>query len=259
MLSRGQVVENTDLGSGFKEKALEVLGRLEYRRILGGEDLEDVFRLRYEAYIRGGLIEKSTSRKSTDYYDTTPNCMIFGLYYDGELASSIRVHHASQDIPYCPTKSHFPGVLEPYLEAGVRFVDASRFCADLRLSQQIPNLPLFTTRLSAMACVYHEAHYMLSVIRPEHSAFYRRYFNMKLWSKNQKVDWFAFPVDLYAADVETCRHGVLQRLPFFRSLPQERELLFGDREANSVHVRPTAHSAIKAAQNVTDFGQMDSK
>lgn len=235
------------LETGFKEKALEFLRSVEYRRINGGEELEDIYRLRYDAYRRDGLIGEDISGMSSDSYDESPNAHVFGLYYDGELASSIRIHHVTSEMPICPTRSHFPGILEPYLEQGASFIDSSRFCADANFSQKIPNLPLFTTRLTAMACFYYEADYMLSVIRPEHGAFYRRYFLMKQWAKNQQVEWFAQPVDLYACHLETIENAVFARLPFFRSLPLEQELLFSPKAEHKdiVHVRPTADAAIR--------------
>lgn len=243
--------------TGFKDKALETLRALEYRRVNGGEDLEDIFRLRYEAYRRDGLIETNSSHKSEDDYDQNENAHIFGIYYDGQLASSIRVHHATREIPTCPTRSHFPGVLEPYFAEGMSFIDSSRFCADVELSQKLPNLPLFTTRLTAMACFYFEADYMLSVIRPEHGAFYRRFFLMKQWAANQTVEWFSQPVDLYACHLQTIENAVFGRLPFFRSLPLEQELLFGPRadEAEIVHVRPTADAAIRIAEDIVTYRQ----
>lgn len=240
--------QESTLGKGFKEKSLELLRLLEYRRVTGGEELEDIYRLRYQAYRRDGLIREDPSSMSSDSYDEDGNAHIFGIYFDGALASSIRIHHVTPKTPKCPTRSHFPGVLEPYLAQDVSFIDSSRFCADPQLSQKIPNLPLFTTRLTAMACFYYEADYMLSVIRPEHGAFYKRYFLMKRWVKDQVVDWFAQPVDLYACHLRTIEGTVFKRLPFFISLPQERAQLFGPPAANQalVGVKPTADAALRS-------------
>lgn len=236
--------------TGFAEKALSSLEQLEYRRILGGEDLEDVYRLRYEAYRRKELIERNDSGLAEDKYDTTSNCQIFGLYFDGKLASSLRIHHATPEYRVCPTTSHFPLALDEHFDQGVSFIDSSRFCADAEMSVKQPMLPFFTTRLTAMACRYFEADYMLSVIRPEHSAFYRRYFAMKRWGTGQKVDWFAFEVDLYSAEHDEIEDRVLSRVPFFRSMPYEREALFGTIPLgkDSVAVKPTALEALASLQ-----------
>lgn len=232
--------------AGFVEKALASLESLEYRRILGGEDLEDVYRLRYEAYRRKELIERNDSGLAEDQYDKTPNCQIFGLYFDDKLASSIRIHHATPEYRVCPTTSHFPHALDEHFDKGVSFIDSSRFCADAEMSVQQPMLPFFTTRLTAMACRYFKANYMLSVIRPEHSAFYRRYFAMKRWGTGQKVDWFAFEVDLYSAEHDEIEERVLSRVPFFRSMDYEREALFGPLPEGmmSKTVKPTASQAL---------------
>lgn len=232
--------------AGFAGKALSYLEHLEYRRILGGEDLEDVFRLRYEAYRREELIEIDTSGRSDDKYDYTDNCQIFGLYFDGKLASSLRIHNATPDNRVCPTTSHFPNSLDEHFDKGLSFIDSSRFCADEKISSKQPLLPLFTTRLTAMACQYFDADYMLSVIRPDHAAFYKRYFGVQRWGQGQKVDWFAFEVDLYAADRYGYGEHVLARLPFFRSLEHERNTLF-EKPADgvsSVSVKPTAAEAL---------------
>lgn len=232
--------------TGFAEKALSYLEHLEYRRILGGEDLEDVFRLRYEAYRREELIERNDTGIAEDHYDRTPNCQIFGLYFDGRLASSIRIHFASPDYRVCPTTSHFPNALDEYFDRGNSFIDSSRFCADQQFATSQPFLPFFTTRLTAMACQFFDADYMLSVIRPEHSAFYRRYFSAKRWGTGQKVDWFAFEVDLYSADRYEIAERVLKRVPFFKSLEQERNQLYGTPPQGvlSVSVKPTAAQAV---------------
>jgi hypothetical protein len=232
--------------TGFAEKALLSLENLEYKRILGGEDLEDVYRLRYEAYRRKELIEQNDSGLAEDKYDTTPNCQIFGLYFEGKLASSMRIHHATPDNRVCPTTSHFPQALDEHFDKGMSFIDSSRFCADAEMSVKQPMLALFTTRLTAMACRYFEADYMLSVIRPEHSGFYRRYFAMKRWGTGQKVDWFAFEVDLYSAEHDEIEDRVMARVPFFRSMEHEREALFGQVADGilSVTVKPTASQAL---------------
>jgi hypothetical protein len=232
--------------TGFAEKALSSLEQMEYRRILGGEDLEEVYRLRYEAYRRKELIERNDTGLEEDHYDSTPNGQIFGLYFDGKLASSLRVHHATPDYRVCPTTSHFPNSLDEHFDKGMAFIDSSRFCADQELSTKLPFLPLFTTRLTAMACRYFDADYMLSVIRPEHSAFYRRYFGMKRWGTGKKVDWFAFEVDLYSADRYEIAEKVLTRVPFFHSTEHEREALFGTPPEGvlSVSVKPTATQAL---------------
>lgn len=237
----------------FKDRSLELLRHIEYRKVTDNSDLDDIFRMRYDAYRRDGLIKEDALQRSSDQYDYTINAHNFGIYLNGELVSAIRIHYANSQFQTCPTKSHFPGILEPYFEDGISFIDSSRFCTVKGAASKVPQLPFLTTRLTAIACLFFEADFMLSVVRPEHSAFYRRFFQMKKWAEGQKVDWFAHSVDLYAAHYHTIEDQVLKRLPFFRSMPREREQLFGAHAKGKViHVQPTADKAI-ASQNKSEI------
>lgn len=241
--------------TSFAENGLAALDQIEYRRVLGGNDLEDVFRLRYDAYRRKELIEPNSSSRSADKYDLSSNGQIFGLYYEDRLASSLRIHFASPEDPVCPTNSHFPGVLDDYFKRGSRFVDSSRFCADTYLSGLLPFLPFMTIRLTAMACIYFDADFTLSVIRPEHASFYKRYYGMKKWVSSQKVDWFAHEVDLYANGRVENGDSILGRLPFFSSLKSERMNLFGmpPDGTQSVSVTPSARAALLLKHKNVEF------
>jgi hypothetical protein len=238
--------------SRFKDKSLELLRQIEYVKVTKDDDLDEIFKMRYDAYRREGLISEDALRRSSDEYDFSLNAHNFAVYFDGELVSALRIHYANSQFRTCPTKSHFPGILEPYFDNGISFIDSSRFCTAQGIAGKIPQLPLFTTRLTAMACLFFDADFMLSVVRAEHSAFYRRFFHMTKWASGQKVDWFAQPVDLYAARYQSIEIDVLRRLPFFRSMPNEREALFGNQSKGKViHVQPTADEALELLTDET--------
>src|SRR2546430_3113896 len=55
-----------------------------------------LFRSRYQAYMRDGTITGNASGTFSDHYDDTDNAYLFGLYIDGELASSIRIHRSEE-------------------------------------------------------------------------------------------------------------------------------------------------------------------
>ena len=73
---------------------MALLERVNYRRADTAGEREAIFRLRYEAYLREGAIPPSTSGRFCDALDDATNAWIFGLYIEGELASSIRLHVA---------------------------------------------------------------------------------------------------------------------------------------------------------------------
>jgi Autoinducer synthase len=96
--------------------------------------------------MRDGTISANASGSFSDHYDDTDNAYLFGLYVDGELASSIRIHVATREHPYFPTLEVFPEYLQPQLDAGKVIIDPTRFVADERLSRIHRALPYATLR-----------------------------------------------------------------------------------------------------------------
>src|SRR5262245_31436520 len=113
--------------AGFSERVAQLLGRIDCKLIETSDEREAVARLRYDAYLREGAIAPNRSQTFTDPYDDAENCWIFGLYLDGELASSIRLHVGTEETPVFPSLSVFSDLLEPELRAGKIIVDPTRF------------------------------------------------------------------------------------------------------------------------------------
>src|SRR5690606_31712579 len=88
--------------SAFTKSVLAVLENLEYRQCDGGEDLEAIYRLRYESYLRTGMVRPDASRMVRDRFDELPNSYRFGVFYEGELVSTLRLHYVSAKYPLSP-------------------------------------------------------------------------------------------------------------------------------------------------------------
>src|SRR5438445_8803197 len=67
------------------------LDQVDYRLAETPEEKEEIYNLRYRAYLREGAIQPSSDERVTDQYDHAPNAWTFGVYFHGELYSSIRV------------------------------------------------------------------------------------------------------------------------------------------------------------------------
>src|SRR4051794_34697320 len=78
--------------SSFAQSVLNVLEHVEYRYCDGGEDLEAIYRLRYESYLKAGMLKPNAARMVTDSFDDLPNSYTFGVFYDGRLVSTVRLH-----------------------------------------------------------------------------------------------------------------------------------------------------------------------
>ena len=150
--------------------------RVDYRHIETPEEKDQLYLMRYRAYLHGGLIPPSESERYSDRYDDAPNAWMFGIYVDGELCSSIRLHVLTSERRMSCTTELFGDVLYPRLDKGEVFIDPARFVADPEKARRFPELPYLTVRLVFMACEHFNADTGLALVRAEHQGFYRRVF-----------------------------------------------------------------------------------
>ncbi|HML13578.1 MAG TPA: hypothetical protein VK456_09750 [Xanthobacteraceae bacterium] len=219
---------------GFSERIAELLDRIDCRPALSAGEREAIFRLRYRAYLSEGAIKPSFAQTFTDSYDESDNAWLLGLYLDGELASSIRLHVACAACPDFPSREVFAELLEPEIAAGKVVVDPTRFVTEKELSRANPGLPYATVRLGWLAAEHFGAAHLLAAVRVEHQAFYRRTFNHRLIGAARPYPLLAQPISLMTVHYASVAGRVHQRYPFFRSTFFERRMLF-DRASAAAH------------------------
>lgn len=235
--------------SRFAGTLIDLLDRVEYRRVSVDDQLDPVYRLRYEAYRREEFIPINSQQVVRDEFDDLPNAHCFGVYLDGELVSSLRLHHLTPAFRNSPSHSVFGDILDPILDKGLTILDPGRFTADHEASLAYPALPFLTLRVGVMAIRHFGVKYALSSVRPEHGAFYRRVFGSVPMSEPRYYHGLTFPMVLYACDLLADFGTFLKRYPFFRSTEEEREHLFGDGGRTGIPlVRPTARTAQRLAE-----------
>jgi N-acyl amino acid synthase FeeM len=200
--------------------------RIDYRRIETAEDKDHLFAMRYRAYLHGGLILPSASRRVSDRYDDAPNAWTFGIYLDGELCSSVRLHVLTSEWRTSYATELFGDVLHPRLDQGEVFVDPARFVADPEKHQRFPELPYVTLRLAYLACEYFNADTGLAVVRAEHQAFYRRVFLHRTIAEPRSFPNVLKKVALMASPFRAQREQVMARFPVMESTHFERQMLF---------------------------------
>jgi hypothetical protein len=213
-------------GSSFSSKVAELLERTEYRRCESGEDIEAIYRLRYRSYKLHGFVEESPNQIVTDELDDAPNCYRFGVFIDGELVSTVRIHHISQAQPYGPVMRTFDDLLRPRLERGESFINPTMLAAEPHYRSPFQALPYLTLRLGLVASVYFDATACIGVIREEHTAFYRRIFGAMQVGEPREYPPINVPLVLYDANCEANRQPILRRFPFFKSTAVEQRMLF---------------------------------
>ncbi len=217
----------------------DLLDQVDYRLAETPEEKEEIYRLRYRAYLREGAIQPTSDQRVTDQYEDAPNAWTFGVYFQGELYSSIRVSVLTSEWRMSPSVELFGDVLHPKLDQGLVFIDSTRFVADPEKARNFPELPYVTVRLGSMAGVHFNADFGLAIVRAEHQAFYRRLFLQETWCEPRLYPGLVKPVGLMAAHLPTVRERVLARYPFLRSTAFERRMLFersGERRSSSPDV-----------------------
>jgi hypothetical protein len=219
----GPAAEKSSAAAG---KRLDLLDQVDYRLARTPAEKEEIYNLRYRAYLREGAVKPSADQRVTDQYDDMPNSWTFGVWIEGELYSSVRISVLTSEWRQSCSAEAFGEVLLPRLDSGEVIIDPARFVADPDKAKRLPELPYVTLRLAYMACEYFNADLGLAIVRPEHQAFYRRVFLHETIADPRLFPGLLKPVGLMAANFPAMREKVFKRYPMMRSTAFERRMLF---------------------------------
>lgn len=239
--------------SRFAGGLIDILDRVEYSRVHMNVTDNPIYRLRYEAYRREEFVPFNDRGIVHDDLDGTPNAFCYGIHIDGQLVSSIRIHHVTAEHQQGPSMKSCPDILQPLLEQGQTFIDPSRFTADYDASLAYPALPFLTLRIAVMATEYFATTACLALVRPEHGPFYRRVFGAVEMSGVRSYPGLAFPVILYSSDSAINLQQIYRRYPFFRSTREEQEQIFSKTDLRGFEI-PVPTSARAAFEDVLGNG-----
>ena len=239
--------QRTDIGnlSNFSRGLLDLLDRVEYRRVVTSEDMEAVGRLRAQSYTRGNVLTDEIGESLIEEIDFDSHAYVVGVYIDEELVSTLRVHHLTPDHRKGSSIKLFGDVLHPLLDNGMTFIDPSRFAASSAVAEELPGLPYLTLRIATMASVYFDVDHCLASVKTMHSAFYRRVFGFFEMAPARQVKDYSYPLVLCAEDASN-RVDVARRYPVFKSHPYEQRLMFDrnlDHGLAPLSILPTARYA----------------
>jgi hypothetical protein len=210
----------------FATKIDKLLEKTKYHRIDTLEDKEFIYRLRYEAYAREGHIKHNPEGVFHDAEDEVSNVWLIGLYIEGELAGSVRLHVASRPEHYLPITARFTDAIAPKLQSGEVIVDATRMTSKLEFSRAYPCMPYLLMRCAFLAEDHFEANYLTAACRAEYEGAYRRMWGAKRMAGPLPYPPLARPHVVMAHDHEAMGAAVRARYPFLRSTEEERHTLF---------------------------------
>lgn len=214
-------------GGSFADRVSRLLEKVEYVRLTTRVELEEIFKLRYEAYLKEGAIVANDVGQVLDKFDESPNSYNFAIYIGGQRVSALRLHVLTKAYPSSPALQTFPDPLAGYVNAGKTIVDPNRFVADYSLARSYPQLPYVTLRLGLMLAVHVDADLSTCTVRPEHQAFYKREYFAENVCEPRPYPSLIKPLGLMLIHFRRDRQAIIERHGFYASTASERKALFG--------------------------------
>ncbi len=200
--------------------------------------------------MRAGTVEPRASGMFHDSLDETDNVWLIGLFIDGDLASSLRIHIAGARHAPLPAAAAFPEILTPHLDAHRIVIDPTRFVSKLEYSRSFSELPYITIRPTFLAAEYFAARFITVACLSEHTAFYRRMFAGDVWGGPQPYPNFNRPMTLIGHECHALRERSYGRYPFYQSSESERRRLFS-RSSNVDEANVMQAIGLETANNFT--------
>jgi hypothetical protein len=217
-----------DAESRFSERLLRFLERVEHRVARSADERETVYRLRYQAYRRNGLMsERADGQLYDPKYDDAPAAWVTMTLIDGELAGTTRINVADGDYSGLPAVHVYPEVMAARLIDRPVVVEFTRLAARLELSSAHPELAYMIMRPAYLAADHFDADLAVASPRADHLAFYQRVFNGVAWCEPRDYPGLTAKFACMGAYFRANRQRIEARYPFYRSTAEEREALFG--------------------------------
>jgi N-acyl-L-homoserine lactone synthetase len=213
-MSRKAVVMQGAEKLTMNKQVVEALKHCRYKVLTDGQDLEEVYRLRYKCYRAERSIPENESGIMSDAFDETANCVHVAVEMDGEILAAVRLHLVSRLSLTSPTLEVFPEILED-IKRGQTALDSTRFVIDPAARKQRVPLHFLALRIPCLAIIYYNIDLGLAPVRAEHAAFYRRYFGYEQAMEPRIYPGLAKPIHLLTAKVREQRDAVLARTPVF--------------------------------------------
>ncbi|RYH01455.1 GNAT family N-acetyltransferase [Salipiger sp. IMCC34102] len=198
----------------MSDRVISALNRAQYRVLTEEQDLEEIYRLRYDCYRAENSIPENERGLMTDAYDETPNCVHVAVDIDGEIAAAVRLHLVSRLSFSAPTLEVFPEVLDD-VARGRTVLDSTRFVIDPSARKNKVPLHFLVLRVPFLATIFYDVDLALAPVRAEHTAFYCRYLGYEPALEARSYPGLAKPVHLLTAKVREQRAAVLARTPVF--------------------------------------------
>jgi hypothetical protein len=207
-------------------------------RVAGSYPERDaIFKLRYQSYLRAGLVSQNSFLRYIEPADHATNASLMGLYVDRRLISSLRLQISNASSPHFSSLELFPHVLEPLLRSDKTIVDMSRVVTEGESARPYVWMPYLILRSWIVAAEHFRADYISAAMRPQHLLFYSRLLGSELHSEIRRPPDDPTTLGLVTVSFASSAKRLYENLPFLRSTPLERQQLF---EHGTTPIKATA-------------------
>lgn len=201
---------------------MDTLKECRYSVVSESDDLEKIFRLRYDCYRAENAIDPNETGIMRDSYDESANCVHVAVEFQDKYVAAVRLHLVSNEEPHAPSIEVFPDVVK-ILEPGQTMLDPTRFVVHPQARLLGFPLHLVALRIPFLAAMNYDVDTVLAAVRKEHSAFYLRYLGYQYFATPRPYLGLIKPLGLMTARFKEERDKVLDKYPFFGpidSIPQ---------------------------------------
>ncbi len=211
---------------------------------------DEIFRLRYRAYLSEGEIPESRSGIFSDEYDERPNQVTWALFDGDRLVGTMRsMFYQPSGQLMLPEHKVFGDFLVKSVPNDVRVVSGNRFAVDPDTDRNDKRYSFALLKHHMMVALV-KADWAVAAVRTNHLAFYRRVLQMQVSSEPRYYDEMNSGFTLLSANVLDNYSAICSRHPSLRASTSDLALLKSIPESFDAPGVPAPESA-PAAQPAT--------
>jgi hypothetical protein len=152
-------------------------GDIEIARAKTEGDFRAIGELRYRCYRAEGLIDENANGIFLDEFDHAPGARAYGVFLNGKIVSSIRLHILSESSARSATYEAFSDILDPMIAAGMTLVDGARFVVDPSIGTARLSIAWQTLKICLRVADEIDADYGVAAVQPSHVKLYQKIYN----------------------------------------------------------------------------------
>ena len=179
------------------------------------ESLEQVFRLRYQAYVQSQSIPENEEGLFFDAYDFMPHCFVHLIWYEGKPVATVRSCISAAQYQWAKTEGmqYFPEVVRKHLGDSPPLLESNRYAThpDFKGRKSLA-AQMLLFRIHALCSAAHGSTHIITAVRDNHVPFYERFLGFKKISeKNTQVEKIEASVALLMVERDRCYELATQR------------------------------------------------